>query len=60
MHLIGSTLLFGLEMVDNILPAVLDLVPDVDVGLKVGLGDTELRANILVLPNKIIAKKVLT
>ena len=32
MHLIGSTLLFGLEIIDNILPAVLDLVPDVDVG----------------------------
>ena len=47
-------------MIHHVLPAAGDLVPDVDMGDKVGLWDSKFGADALILANKIITKIILT
>jgi hypothetical protein len=47
-------------MIHQVLSAAGDLIADVDVGKEVGLWDSELGADALILANKIITKIILT
>lgn len=59
MWIFNPGFLFGLEMINHVLPAAADLIADVDMGEKVGLWDSEFGADALILANKIITKIIL-